>query len=137
MKINRYMHDHGISRPTLAKVAAKNYRNGSLNENAFRRKPLSEEEILGSPMLNYPLTQYMFCSPDEGGVAVVVCRADQAARYTDRPVFVRGVAIRTRRFGSFEVMAPWLPIDRTDAPTVDASRACYEMAGIGPDDMQV
>src|SRR3954463_4154222 len=57
MKINKYMEVHGISKSTLAKVAAKNYRNGSRNETASRRKPLSEEEILGSPMLNYPLTQ--------------------------------------------------------------------------------
>jgi len=48
-----------------------------------RRKPLSEDEILGSPMLNYPLTQYMFCSPDEGAAAVVLCRAEDARRYTD------------------------------------------------------
>ena len=88
-------------------------------------------------MLNHPLRQYMFCSPDEGGAAVVVCRSDRAHRYTDRPVFVKGVTLRTRRFGSFEVMAPWLPIERTEAPTVDASRACYEMAGIGPEDVQV
>src|SRR4029453_1164587 len=47
MKINRYMHDHGISRTTPAKAAAKNYRNGARNPNAFGRKPLSEEEILG------------------------------------------------------------------------------------------
>jgi len=137
MKINRYMHDYGISESTLAKVAAKNYRNGALNPNAWRRKPLSEEEILASRILNYPLRQYMFCSPDEGGAAVVVCRADQASRYTDRPVYVRGIALRTRRFGSFEVMAPWMPIERTPAPTVDASRACYEMAGVGPEDVQV
>mgnify|MGYP000025145197 CR=1 FL=1 len=59
----------------VARVAAKGYRNGVLNENAFRRKPLSVEEILGSPMLNYPLTQYMFCSPDEGAAAVLDDRA--------------------------------------------------------------
>src|SRR5690606_18977366 len=35
MKIQRYMHDHGISAHTLAKVAAKNIRNGALNPNAF------------------------------------------------------------------------------------------------------
>jgi acetyl-CoA acetyltransferase len=137
MKINRYMHDYAISESTLAKVAAKNFRNGARNPNAWRRKPLSEEEILESRVLNYPLRQYMFCSPDEGGAALVLCRADQASRYTDRPVYVRGVALRTRRFGSFEVMAPWLPIERTAAPTVDASRACYEMAGIGPEDVHV
>ena len=61
IKANRYLHDHGISEETLAKVAAKNFRNGALNPNAFRRKPMSEEAILESPMLNYPLTQYMFC----------------------------------------------------------------------------
>jgi acetyl-CoA C-acetyltransferase len=65
MKINRYMHDHGISHETLARVAAKNYRNGVLNPNAFRRTAISEEEILASPMLNYPLTAKMFCAPDE------------------------------------------------------------------------
>ena len=137
MKINKYMHDHGISHSTLAKVAAKNYRNGARNENAFRRKPLSEEEILASPMLNYPLTQYMFCSPDEGAAAVVVTRADKASQYTDRPVHVRAVSVKTRRFGSFEVMAPWLPVERTESPTVDAARACFERAGIGPDEVQV
>ena len=59
MKINRYIHDHNISEETLARVAAKNYRNGALNPNAFRRKAISAEDILGSQMLNYPLTQYM------------------------------------------------------------------------------
>jgi acetyl-CoA acetyltransferase len=49
--MNRYLHDHGISAETLAKVAAKNFRNRALNPNAFRRKPLSEEDILGSAVL--------------------------------------------------------------------------------------
>src|SRR3546814_14339429 len=33
MKINRYMHDHGISESTLAKVAAKAFRHGEKNPN--------------------------------------------------------------------------------------------------------
>jgi acetyl-CoA acetyltransferase len=137
MKIRRYMHDHGISRRTLAKVAAKAYRNGARNPNAWRRKPWSEEEILAARMLNDPLTQYMLCSPGEGAGAVVVCRADQARRYTDRPVFVRAVTMRTRRFGSFEVMSPWLPPERADAPTVAAARACFEQAGVAPGEIDV
>ena len=39
MKIQRYMHEHGITANTLAKVAAKAFRNGSLNDNAWRRQP--------------------------------------------------------------------------------------------------
>ena len=111
MKANRYMHEHGISMPTLAKVAAKNYRNGSRNPNAFRRSPLSEEEILNSPMLNYPLTQYMFSAPDEGAAAVVMCRADIAHRYTSNPVYVRACEVRTRRYGAYEVHATFAPVD--------------------------
>ena len=38
MKANHYLHDHGISEETLARVANKNFRNGVLNPNAFRRK---------------------------------------------------------------------------------------------------
>jgi acetyl-CoA C-acetyltransferase len=137
MKINRYMHDHDISPTTLAKVAAKNYRNGSLNPKAFRRNPLSVGEILASPMLNHPLTAYMFCAPDEGAAAVVLCRADLASRFTDAPVFVKATEIRTRNYGAYEVNTTWAAVDEDVSPTVYASRAAYEAAGIGPEEVDV
>src|SRR5262249_59605046 len=75
--------------------------------------------------------------PDEGAAAVVLCRADQAHRYTAKPIYLRASAVRTRRLGAFEVHSPWLPIEETEGPTVDASRAAYETAGIGPADVDV
>jgi acetyl-CoA acetyltransferase len=137
MKINRYMHEFDITPQTLAKVAAKNYRNGSINPNAFRRKPLTEEQILESPMLNYPLTQYMYCAPDEGAAATILCRADRAHEFTDTPIYLRASVVKTRRLGAFEVHSPSVPAQRVPGPTVDASRAAYEMAGIGPEDVDV
>jgi acetyl-CoA acetyltransferase len=137
MKINRYMHDHGISHESLAKVAAKAFRNGGLNPNAFRRKPVPEETILGSRMLNYPLTQYMFCAPDEGAAAAVLCRADIAHRYTSTPIYLRATTLRTRTYGAHEVHATWAAPTDVDAPTVFASKAAYEEAGIGPEDVDV
>lgn len=137
IKANRYILDHGISQRTLAKVAAKNFRNGALNPNAFRRKPIPEDEILNSTMLNYPLTQYMFCSPDEGAAAVIMCRADIAHRYRSDPVYLRSTAIRTRRYGAYEVHSTWAAIDEDVSPTVYASRAAFEAAGIGPEDVDV
>jgi acetyl-CoA acetyltransferase len=137
MKINRYMHDHGIGHETLAKVAAKAFRNGALNPNAFRRKPVPEETILGSRMLNYPLTQYMFCAPDEGAAAAVLCRADMAHRYTSTPIYLRATTLRTRTYGAHEVHSTWAAPEQVDAPTVHASRAAYEQAGIGPEDVDV
>jgi acetyl-CoA acetyltransferase len=138
MKITRYMHDHGITHQTLARVAAKNFRNASANDKAWRRTPLSEAEILASPVLNYPLRQFMYCGPDEGAGAVVLCRADQAHRYAGRPVRVRACALRSRRIGAFEVQSPSVPVgEQAPSPTVDASRAAYEIAGIGPQDVAV
>lgn len=137
MKINRYMHEYGITQSTLAKVSEKAFRNGSMNDMAWRRKPLSEAEVLEAAMLSYPLTQYMFCSPGEGGVALILCRADQAHKYTDKPVFLRSAVVRSRRFGSFEVLAPSIALEHNAGPTVDASKAAFEMAGIGPEDIDL
>ena len=137
IKANRYLHQHDISQRTLAKVAAKNFRNGSINPNAFRRKPIPEDDILGSTVLNYPLTQYMFCAPDEGAAAVIMCRGDLAHRYTSRPIYLRSTAIRTRHYGAYEVHSTWAAVDEDVSPTVYASRAAYEAAGIGPEDVDV
>jgi acetyl-CoA C-acetyltransferase len=137
MKANRCLHDHGISPRTLAKVAAKNFRNGALNPNAFRRKAIPEEEILDSPMLNYPLTQYMFCAPHEGAAAVVMCRADIAHRYCSKPVYLRAVEVRTSRYGAYEVNTTFAPVQEDVSPTVYASRAAFEKAGVAPEDVDV
>ncbi|MGV0791460.1 thiolase family protein [Mycolicibacterium sp. XJ1819] len=137
MKINRYLHDHDISMETLARVAAKNYRNGSLNPRAFRRTVIPEETILNSRMLNYPLTQYMFCAPDEGAAAVVMCNAKIASRFTRQPVYLRATEIRTRRYGAYEVHNTCAAVEEEFSPTVYASRDAYETAGIAPDDVDV
>jgi acetyl-CoA C-acetyltransferase len=137
MKINRYMHEHGITDRTLARVAAKAYANGAANPQAFRRTPFTEDQILASRMVNHPLTQYMFCSPDEGAAALVVCDAAIAHRYTDTPVYLRSVATRTRSYGAFEVHTPAATLEPVPAPTVEAARAAYEAAGIGPEEVQI
>jgi acetyl-CoA acetyltransferase len=137
MKIQKYMHDFGISNDSLVKVSEKAFINGSRNPNAWRREPISAEEIANSTMVNDPLTKFMFCSPAEGGVALVLCRADHASRYTDTPVYLKAATLKSRRFGSFEVFAPSQALQQVDGPTVDASRAAFEMAGVGPKDIQV
>jgi acetyl-CoA acetyltransferase len=137
MKIQRYMADHGISQSTLAKVASKAFDNGALNENAWRRRPLSEGEVLGSKMVNHPLTQYMFCSPGEGAVALVLARGERAKSLARAPIRLRSVAFRTRRFGSFEVFSPSIPIESAPSPTSEAATAAFEQAGIGPEDVDV
>ncbi|MHA4853641.1 MULTISPECIES: thiolase family protein [unclassified Rhodococcus (in: high G+C Gram-positive bacteria)] len=137
MKINRYMSDYGISPRTLARVAAKNMRNGEHNEMAWRRKPMSEEEILSARYLNYPLTQYMYCAPDEGAAAIVLCRSDLARKYASTPITLSASVLRSRREGAFEMQSTSLPLTGAPSPTVDASRAAFEIAGVEPSDVGV
>jgi acetyl-CoA acetyltransferase len=132
-KLQRYMHDYAIPTDTLAQVAEKAFANGSITPHAWRRRALSADEILTSQMLADPLTQYMLCSPGEGGAALVVCRREYLSRLPEaRPIWLRSVSLRTRRAGSFEVFSPSLGLEIADSPTVDASRAVFEAAGVGP-----
>ena len=137
MKIMRYMHEFGITEDTLTRVCVKNFKNGAMNPNAWRRDAFGYEEIANSAMVAAPLRKYMFCSPAEGGCAMILCRADRAAQYTSRPVFLKAAVVRTRNFGSFEVFSRNQPLERADSPTVAASTAAFEMAGVGPEDIEV
>jgi acetyl-CoA acetyltransferase len=137
MKIQRYMAQYAITPSTLAKVASKAFANGSRNANAWRRKPLSEDEVLASKMVNHPLTQYMFCSPGEGAVALVLARGPRLRQLARAPVYLRSVALRTRRFGSFEVFSPSIPIESAPSPTAEAAAAAFEQAGVAPEDVDV
>lgn len=137
MKIQRYMHEYDLSEDALIRVAVKNYRNGSKNPNAWRRKAFSYEDVASSQMVCHPLRKYMFCSPAEGACAMVLCRADKAAQYASKPVFLKAVSVKTRQFGSFEVFSQSQALERAPAPTVQASATAFEMAGVGPEDIDV
>jgi acetyl-CoA C-acetyltransferase len=137
MKLQRYMHDYGITAEALARVAEKAYENGALNPNAWRRTPIAIEEIKNSAMVNDPLTKFMFCSPSEGGVALVVCREDIAHRYTSTPVYVRAAVMRTRLAGAFEVYGTSVALDNVPNATEQASRAAFEKAGVEPADIDI
>ncbi len=137
MKTRRYMHDFGITADCLHRTAVKAFRNGSLNPDAWRRTALDYDAVASSPMVCDPLRKYHFCSPSEGAAAMVLCRADQAHRYTSRPIYLRADVFRTRLYGSFEVMNPSIPVKSTPSPSVQASQAAFEAAGIGPEDIDV
>jgi acetyl-CoA acetyltransferase len=79
----------------------------------------------------------MFCSPGEGAVALVLARGERARQLDSKPVRLRSVAFRTRRFGSFEVFSPSIPVESAPSATTEAAAAAFELAGIGPEDVDV
>ena len=137
MKIKRYMEMFGISDDSLVKVAEKAFQNGALAPHAWRRTPVDYGTIANSPMVSDPLRKYMFCSPGEGGVGLILASEKKAKELGALGVRVLGAAVRTRPEGSFEVYAPSLSVERGVSATVLASKAAFEMASLGPEDVDV
>ena len=136
-KITRYMALNGISATTLGRVAEKAFENGAVTPHSWRKSPVDLDTIMNSQMVSDPLTKFMFCSPAEGGVALILAsETKMRALGLDGPR-VRGAAIRTRPTGSFEVFAPALEIERGISATQLAAAAAFEMAGVGPEDIDV
>ncbi|NML93727.1 thiolase family protein [Novosphingobium olei] len=137
-KITRYMHLHGISRTTLGRVAEKAFRNAVHAPHAWRREPVALDEILEGAMVSDPYSKYMFCSPAEGGVALILA-SEKKARELGKPLIrLKAAAMRTRPPKSFEVFAPSVEIGGgTATATQIASAAAFEMAGIGPQDIAI
>jgi len=120
-----HMERYGTTKQQFAKVAVKNHHNGSLNPHAQYREEYTLEEILASPPVAEPLTRLMCAPIGDGASAAVLVAADKVARYTTKPVWVRGSAIASgtdsRQPGIGERVA----------------QRAYEMAGIGPEDIDL
>ena len=137
MKLQRYLHDHNIDEEILSLIAEKAFRNGSINPNAWRQQAMSRDEISNSMMVCDPLRKYMFCSPAEGGAAIILCCGDLARRYTNKPVWLKAAVVRGRHYGSFEVYSPAIAKTLAPSATVKAATDAFEIAGVGPRDIDV
>jgi acetyl-CoA acetyltransferase len=137
MRTRRYLHDHSLGEHNLAQISALMSRAGAANPFAWRRKELSEDEVLSAAMICNPLTKLMFCQPGEGGAAVVLARGSRAFDICEAPVRLASVAVRTRGAGSFEVYSPSLTAERGNSPTVPAAAAALTSAGVGAGDIDI
>ncbi|MFH1101564.1 MAG: thiolase domain-containing protein [Methanobacteriota archaeon] len=130
MIATRHMYEYGTTREQLAQVAVKNHANGALNPYAQYQREISLESVLKSTMVAYPLG-LMDCSPvSDGAASIVLCAAEKAKKYTDKPVKIIGsgqasdtLALHARR-----------DICTLDA-TVYAAKKAYKQADITPKDV--
>jgi acetyl-CoA acyltransferase len=122
-----HMARYGTTKEQFARVAVKNHYHGSLNPHAQYREVYSLEDVLASPPVAEPLTRLM-CSPiGDGAAATVLMSAEMAKQFTTKPVYVRASVL-----GSGFDRAPGEP-----DVTQTVSRKAYEMAGVGPEDLNV
>lgn len=128
----RHMHEYGTTKEQMAMVAVKNHGNATKNPYSHHRKAVTVEQVLKSPWVCYPLNLLDCCPQTDGAAAAIVVRADLAAKYTDRPVYVAGIGMAT----DYQYIVEKESFT-TFAATVKAAKQAYAMAGIGPRDVDV
>ena len=132
MIATRHMHDYGTTREQLAQVAVKNHANGALNPYAQFKRAMTLESILKAPMVAYPLG-ILDCSPvSDGAAAVILCAAEKAKEYSDKPVKIigSGQASDTLALHGREDIC-------TFESTVHAAKMAFKQVEIGPKDIDV
>lgn len=134
----RHMHLYGTTRDNYADVAITIRNNALTNPNALIRKPLTREDYFNAPMLADPHCLYDFCLESDGAIAVIVTSAERARDLRQPPVRVVASTHGGSRDWGRSIYWMNMP-DETFASSGHASvaRNLYNMAGIGPDDIDV
>ena len=132
LHVNRYLHESPATREHMAMVAVKNHRHGVSNPKAQLRFEITIEQVLNAPMVVEPFGLFDCTPQSDGAAAVILVAEDVVDRYTDRPVWVRGVGLGVDR-----VMHAHKRDMTTFPPTVKAAKQAYAMAGVGPGDIDV
>jgi len=127
----RHMHQYGTTRTHLAEVAVAARAWAGLNPVAFKRTPLTIDEVLARPFLSTPFTALDCCLVTDGGGAVVMVRAERAPDLPSTPVYVLGAGeTHTHRWIS------QMP-DLTTTGAVQSGARAFAMAGLTPADVDV
>jgi acetyl-CoA C-acetyltransferase len=132
LHVARYLHESPATREHLAMVAVKNHKHAVPNTKAQLRYEITLQQALDAPIVVAPFGLYDCTPQSDGAAALLLVAEDVVDRYTDRPVWVRGVGL-----GLDRVMHQHKKDMTTFPPTVKASRAAYSMAGLGPEDIDV
>src|SRR5688572_33435820 len=78
---NRYFHEYGIGKETLAKIAVKNHYNGARNPKAHFQKEITIEQAMKAPLIASPLGLFDCCPTTDGAAAAIITRRELAEKY--------------------------------------------------------
>jgi len=123
----RYGVDEDELKRVLAGIASKNHYNGARNPRAQFRKEMGVDAICNAPAVAGRLGVFDCAGVADGSAAAIVVRAEDAHRYTDKPLYIKALSFVAGN-GSGVIDPDY---DYTHFPEVEASaRDAYAQAGI-------
>lgn len=126
-----HMARYGSTPEQLAAIAVAARAHAALNPAAQMREPISVDDVLQSRLIADPL-RLLDCSlVSDGGSAIVMTSAERAAHFPNVPVYILGVG----EGHSHEHISQ--AHDLTTSAARESGARAYEMAGLGPADMDL
>lgn len=131
MRANRYMHEYGLTDRQLAQVSVKAHDHGALNPNAQIQKRVTLEEVMSARLVAEPFTLWHCCPTGDGAAAVIIGSEKAARKFGRGKVRIAASEVTSGKHtnGYRDMTHPEL--------TVRGAHEAYEMAGIGPEDVDV
>ncbi|MEM7255124.1 MAG: acetyl-CoA acetyltransferase [Pseudomonadota bacterium] len=135
MRVMRFMHDHGVERSALRAISMASYHHAQANPRAVMHgRPLTEEKYDNSRWIVEPFRLFDMCLENDGAAAMVLVPAERAKDFARPPAYLLGVGQGSEhRNGATSHNGPHYG---TASFTTVAPRL-YEMAGVGPKDVNV
>ncbi len=127
---HRHHYDFGSNSDTLAEIAVAARDWALLNPDAFKKTPISKEDVINARRICTPLGKLDCCLVTDGGGAVVVSNTDRATDFINDPIYIKG-------FGESSSHSSITYMNNLSVLEVarNSSRRAYDMAGMGPKDI--
>jgi acetyl-CoA C-acetyltransferase len=123
----KYGVDEDQLKDVLSRIAWKNHKNGANNPKAQFRKEVSIEKIKSSPRVAGMFGIFDCSGVSDGSAAAILCRAEDAHKYTDDPIFIKALAFAAGPAEGYYSQ----DYDFTTFPEVSASAGdAYRQAGV-------
>jgi acetyl-CoA acetyltransferase len=135
MRVQRYMHEHGVRQDALRAIALASYHHAQLNPRAVMHgKPLDETKYEASRWIVEPFHLYDCCMENDGAAALMLVSEERAKDFRQKPVYVLGAAVGSGyRTAAVAHNSPHYASASFDTVAPDL----YRMAGLGPSDVGV
>lgn len=134
MYARAYMAEYGTTEEDLALIRIKAATYGQLNEKAVYRKPVTMEQIFDPerPPVATPLKVFDCCANADGSSCIIVASEEKAKALCEKPVWIKGLGA-----ASEAVNMAGRDLFTGLSVAIEAGRQAYEMAGVGPEDIDV
>jgi acetyl-CoA C-acetyltransferase len=132
MHARAHFAQYGSTEKDLALIRLKAAKYGALNEKAVYRKGLELEQCLTADVVASPLKRFDCCANADGSSCLILASAGKAKEISKKPVWILGLGSATAS------------LTMTGRDTLyglscarEAAKQAYEMAGVGPQDIDV